>query len=145
MIKLICFLIPFVLLDACFQIGPKFYFEIRNDSLYPIEIKIFGEGNLNQTVIIGSKKSYLKKSNSNNPISPFKENTDSIAIVFDNKRAIIQYCDGRPLIGSTPVCGEIEDNLTDFNFGESSPGSLFKGSSMKVTFDDDDYKRARPL
>ena len=143
MIKFIVFAIPFFLLDACFQIGPKFYYEIRNDSSYPIEIKVFQNGDLNETVTIEAKKSYIEKSKDNNPLSPFIESADSIAIVFNNSKTIIQYCEGRPLIGSVPICGEIEDNLSDFNFGERNKGGLFRGHSLKITFDDADYNRAR--
>ena len=145
MIKLLSFILPFILLDACFQIGPKFYFEIKNDSSYTIVITAFYKGKLNERIKIESKKSYIEKTNSRNLLTPLNDLSDSIVVVFDNRKAIIQYCEGRPLVGTTPICGEIEDNLSDFNFGESSPGSLFKGSSMKITFDDADYKRSQPL
>lgn len=145
MIKLICFLIPFLLLDACFNIGPNFYYEISNESSYPIEIKVFQNGDLNESVIIGSKKSYIEKTNDRVPLSPFTLSADSIAIVFDNIKTISQYCDGRPLFESTPICGEIEDNLADFNFGDRNKGGFFKGHSLKITFDDTDYNRARPF
>lgn len=145
MIKLVSFIFPFVFLDACFQIGPKFFYEIKNASSYSIAINVFYKGELNEKIEIESKKSYIEKSTSRFHLTPLNDLSDSIVVVFDNTIAIIQHCQGRPLIGSTPICGEIEDNLSDFNFGDYNSGKLFKGSSMTITFDDSDLERARPL
>ena len=135
MIKLLCFIFPFVFLDACLQIGPNFYYEIKNESLYPIEIKVFNKGKLNEKVFIEPMGSYIEETNSKIHLTPFNDEViDSIVVVFDNEKAIIQYCEGRPLIGTTPICGEIEDNLSDFNFGSFQSGRIFKRSSLKITF-----------
>ena len=146
MIKILSFIISFVLLDACFQIGPKFFFEIKNDSSYPIVIKAYYKGKLNEKIEIESKESYIEKTNSSGEhLTPLNNLSDSIVVVFDNRKAIIQYCEGRPLVGTTPICGEIEDNLSDFNFGIYKSGNLFHGSSMKITFDNLDFERALAL
>ena len=101
-----------------------------------------GRGELNEKIEIESKKSYIEKTNNRFHLTPLNDLSDSIVVVFDNTRAIIQHCQGRPLIGSTPICGVIEDNLSDFNFGDYNSGKLFKGSSMTITFDDSDLERA---
>jgi hypothetical protein len=124
---------------------PLVNFILKNETEYELRIEVFEKSKIIENLSIKSKATYEKSIEIGGlyPTSPFNQDADSIVIKFDNKRFLKQYCKGKKLYGSIPICSEIKP-LYDFNFGTFISNG-HKTDSWVLVVDEGDYSRAIPL
>jgi hypothetical protein len=120
-------------------------FTIINNSDYNIQIKSYNKiRGLFNTIDIKAKSEYNKPSGVNLSEAQYHI-IDSISITFDNKKYIIQYCDGKPL-ADFGNC-KVDKNLQQPE--RTSTGKSFDGikynSVFSVAFDNLDYEKTTEL
>ena len=124
---------------------------ISNESDYDVKILPFSKGTLmsiiNQDTIKISRKSHVEKINLPRDVEPFFSYADSIVVLFENKKILIQYCQGLPLfsVRDSLRCNVI-NNLVSENTSKTEHFSRGKYSYMKTHYiTNEDYFRAKLL
>lgn len=148
MIKpILIFIIATFMLGCTMLIEPKVKFILRNDSDYDMKIKFFEKSIILDSLNIESQNQYVSEkfdSDHEGNITPFNTFSDSIVILFSNKKYIVQYCEGQKLHYNFIKCGKISKNLMDFGLGKKKLNKLTGNYNLTITFDNLDYEKAIP-
>jgi hypothetical protein len=139
----ILFLIISLFLNACMR-EPDINYIISNKSKYPLEINFYSKGKLQEGLFIKPSKSFSRTAGVNDGFI-INIKVDSIEIIFDSKRKILHYCNGKSLYESFPNCNP-EKNFIDFRkTPQDKKRVFFIRASRTITFDNTDYEKAIPF
>ncbi|MFN3784585.1 MAG: hypothetical protein ACK4R6_11730 [Spirosomataceae bacterium] len=122
---------------------------IYNNSEYDVKVLPYSKGKLlpitNQDTIIIKKKTFIEKINIPRYNLPILFDADSIIILFENKKIIVQYCNELKSNIVNPKCNIVND----LSIEKSATIETFKKgkyeSIMTHYITNDDYDRAVDL
>ena len=134
------------------MIRPRVAFVVKNESDYNVDISFYGKGVLLRGISLPQGDQFdttLVEELDSQTLSPFPRETDSIAVVFDSRRVIIQSCNGELLYGLSGRYGHsgrcaFKKDLMVFN-GQVENDRFYPKTSNILTFDNSDYERAVEL
>jgi hypothetical protein len=136
-VKLLSYILLFLLI-SCMDNIPLTISIIENKSDYNIEIKGYEKHKLIQSITIKSKDEYCIKDRLEVVlVMPYP--TDSIEIIYENKKKAIQFCNGERLFANSIQC-KFEDNIMEF--GNKKLQKFPNRAIKKITFDNSDYEKA---
>lgn len=124
-------------------------YQIRNNSDYDIKVQAFGNLRLITEFALKSNSDTSSYDSFSNPNRNnfFEETPDSIAVIFDGRRYLSQYCSGKNLFtNSDPECASIKKNLGNM-YGIAPSQEVNKRIDGKmivrkyyITFDNSDFE-----
>lgn len=121
-------------------------YQIINTSKYSLEINAFlKRKNIGRMSLNSGEKFSVFNEIRHNDFGFYKETPDSIVIVFDNKKSIIQYCTGKHLFS----CQDIAKNIANTSFATSheeikrNQNGKYIIEKYIYLFDDSDYLKAK--
>jgi hypothetical protein len=120
-------------------------FIIENKSKVGIEIRYYVNKILKNNIALKNNQSFRETIRGSKGLNPYKFNADSIEIIFDKRKKIVQYCGGKTLVGNDTTDCYIEKNLMDFGFGVGKKSKLSSKITRTITFDESDYEKAKEL
>ena len=145
-------LLTAILYSCGLVVRPKVAFVVKNESDYNVDISFYGKGVLLRGISLPQGDQFdttLVEELDSQTLSPFPRETDSIAVVFDSRRVIIQSCNGELLYGLSGRYGHsgrcaFKKDLMVFN-GQVENDRFYPKTSNILTFDNSDYERAVEL
>jgi hypothetical protein len=155
----ICSLLMTSILCACNFIVPglelyinKTYI-VKNSTNYKVQIRAFYKSKKYDEINLGTKQSLVKNIKDSSLRSIFSTEQfgyrDSILIIFDEKKAILQYCVN---ITDANACPQIEKRIHDlsrkeYKYGRSNVNYRKKSSRVTSCYEitNEDYDRAVPI
>lgn len=153
--KVIKFLIITFLLSSCMDDLPNecAYVYIHNKTSYSLRIEGFKKGKSVKMISIpamSTHKSLVNLFGVNTFLGINTDLIDSVSIAFDEKKVMVQYCDGKNL----DFCDNIPKNLAT-EFGRQNIGGGYRLSKkdgckvfknpIEISFDQYDYEKATPI
>lgn len=147
-VKLIGYLLLAGYLYGCgLVVRPKVSFVVKNKSTYRVDISFFKDTDLLKSVPILSGSAFdttFVEELGSVTLSPFPQETDSISVSFEGKKAIVLYCNSERLYYNYEEC-QFPKNLMDFATGEVANEKRKYTTTKVITFDNSDYERAVEL
>ncbi len=147
MSKIVVFALIFIVLGCTFFIVPGETFIIKNETSKAMKISFFSKSILVESVEIEAHKQFqktIKEVGRLGITSPFNNRTDSLIILFSDKKYLSQYCQGLVLYGNFGKC-YYEKNLLDFASGMRLRKKISGEVTNIITFDESDYQKAKSL
>jgi hypothetical protein len=156
---LICNISLFVLLSACDLNIPGVNYTVdktyivKNSTNYKVQIRAYYKSKKYDEINLGTKQSLVKNIKDSSLRSIFSTEQfgyrDSILIIFDEKKAILQYCVN---ITDANACPQIEKRIHDlsrkeYKYGRSNVNYRKKSSRVTYCYEitNEDYDRAVPI
>lgn len=147
MSKIVVFALIFIILGCTFFVVPRETFIIKNETNKAMKISFFSKSVLLESVEIEAHKQFqktIKEVGRLGITSPFNNKTDSLIILFSDKKYLSQYCQGLVFYGNFGKC-YYEKNLLDFASGVRLRKKISGKTTNIITFDESDYQKAKPL
>jgi hypothetical protein len=131
------------------------YIALKNCTDFKIKIKGFDKGKLKKEVDVepnNTKKLIVQASLLNNYLGVSDDLLDSVNIIFDEKKIVTQYCNGKYLMECPAI---IKNVFTEYEVNAYPRGRLkfslksnkirYYKKPIEIIFDQSDYDRAVPI
>lgn len=131
--------------SCSFFVEPKVTFQVENNTSKDLKILFYSDFKLLDSILINNGQKYESskryRPGSDEALTPFKTETDSLIISFEDGKVIQYSCEGRVLFKNLDKC-HFEKNLMDFDTGTSSKKKLSDKTRKTISIEESDYDKA---
>ncbi len=131
--------------SCSFFVEPEVTFRVENKTAKDLDLLFYHQSALLDSVFISKggkyESSHRYRPGNAGDLTPFKTETDSLVVRFEDGKVLEYYCNGIILFKNYDRC-HFEKNLMDFDTGTSRKKKLSDKTTKVISFEASDYDKA---